>query len=119
MKRIITAATLVASLVVVSVSAAMASEASHRYSVVKEPSKSVQVSVTRSESTWFTGTDTAGKKVTVVFLPRFATVVRDGKRVPVSALRPDDRVEVTGEFSGSRLYASSARVTQPHTAAAR
>jgi hypothetical protein len=119
MQRIITAASLAASLVVVSASAAMAADASNRYRVVAQPSNHVEVSVIQSGSTWFTGTDASGNKVTVVFLPRFATVVRDGARVRVSSLRPGDRVEVTGGVKGRRLFAASAQVTQSRTAAAR
>jgi len=119
MQRIITAASLAASLVAASVSVALAAETPNRYRLAPEPSNSVAVSVTQSGSTWFTGTDASGNKVTVVFLPRFASVVRDGTRVRVSALRPGDRVEVTGQVTGSRLYAASARVTESRTATAR
>lgn len=119
MKRMITAAALAASLVVVSVSAALASDTSVRYRVAPESANHVEVTVTQSNSTSFTGPDASGNKVMVVFLPRFATVVRDGARVRVSTLRPGDRVEATGEAKGSHLYASSAQVTQPRTAAAR
>jgi len=70
-------------------------------------------------STWFEGTDTRGQRVTVTFLPRFATVVKDGRRVPVSTLRPGDQVEVVGHTRGDQMAASSARATGSRTAGAR
>lgn len=70
-------------------------------------------------STWFESTDARGQRVTITFLPRFATVVRDGRRVPVSWLRSGDQVEVRGQAHGNRVAASSARVAESRTAGVR
>jgi hypothetical protein len=70
-------------------------------------------------STWFKGTDDRGQRVMVTFLPRFATVERDGRRVPVSRLRAGDRVEVRGRARGHRIAAASAQVTETRTASVR
>lgn len=93
---------------------------SSRYQRLPEMTATERITVTGgSGSTWFEGTDASGQRVTVTFLPRFATVVRNGKRVPVSWLRSGDQVEVVGHGSGSRLAASSARVTGERTAGVR
>jgi hypothetical protein len=118
MKQALTAAALAASLALTTVGTALAVAPMDRYQYVRAPGKRIVLSVTKSGSTWFTGTDAGGKKVTVVFLKRFDTVVRHGTRVPVSELRPGDRVAVMGQVTGQRIYASSARVTRPRTAAA-
>jgi hypothetical protein len=117
MKRTLTAAALAAILAIASSSAVLAEETSHRYRVVSERSQSTEVRVTTSGSTWFTGTDARGDRVMVVFLPRFNTVLRDGVRIPVSYLRPGDRVDVAGQARKHRLYASSAQVVTPRTTA--
>jgi hypothetical protein len=70
----------------------------------------LSVRVIRSGSTWFDGTDSRGERVTVVFLKRFATVARDGGRVPISYLKSGDRVECNGRVRGHRILAGSARL---------
>jgi hypothetical protein len=110
MKRILTAAALATSLVISAVSAARAALPSERYSDVRAPGKCMVIRVTKSGSTWFRGVDGRGDRVTVVFLKRFDTVVRHDRRVPVSALLPGDWLAVTGQITGHRVYATSARV---------
>jgi uncharacterized cupredoxin-like copper-binding protein len=110
MKRVLAAAALAASFALTTVSTAVASAPMDRYQYVRAPGKRIVLSVTKSGSTWFTGTDAGGKKMTVVFLKDFDTVVRHGSRVPVSELRPGDRVAVMGQVTGQRIYASSGRV---------
>jgi hypothetical protein len=112
------AAALVAAFVTMA-TAAYAADSNPRYRVNPVPSRMMEVTVTRAESTWFTGTDASGRRVTVVFQKRFASVKRDGELVPVSYLRPGDRVTVVGQRHGSQLQASSAAVERPRTAGAR
>lgn len=93
---------------------------SRRFQRLPENPTTERITVTHgSGSTWFAGTDPRGQRVTITFLPRFATVVRGGRRVPVSWLRPGDQVEVVGQARGERLAASAARVTTERTAGAR
>jgi hypothetical protein len=113
MHRTLTTAALATSIMLASLSAALGAERTHRFCVVAEPTQRVEVRVTDSGSTWFTGTDARGEKLTVVFLPRFATIVRDGSRVPVSYLEPGSRVMVEGHIRERRLAASSAYLTPP------
>jgi hypothetical protein len=54
-----------------------------------------------------------------VFLPRFATIVRDGTRVPVSYLKPGDTVVVEGQMTERHLAASSAYLTPPSVTTAK
>jgi hypothetical protein len=102
-----------------SLSTALGAESALRYRVVSPPTRHVEVRVTDSGSTWFTGTDARGEKLTVVFLPRFATILRDGLRVPVSYLEPGTTVTVEGQMRGQRFAASSATLTSPSVTTAR
>jgi hypothetical protein len=113
MHRTLTTAALATSIMLASLSAALGAERTHRFCVVAEPTQRVEVRVTDSGSTWFTGTDARGEKLTVVFLPRFATIVRDGSRVPVTYLEPGNTVMVEGQIKERRLAASSAYLTPP------
>jgi hypothetical protein len=119
MKQTLTTAALATSIMLASLSAALGAEGAHRYRVVSQPTHRVEVTVTGSDSTCFTGTDAHGEKLTVVFLHRFATIVRDGSRVPVSYLEPGNTVMVEGQIKERRLAASSAHLIQPIIAAAR
>jgi len=98
---------LAASLTLASV-AAVAAEAPQRYRLNRTPSQSTVVRVLRTGATWIEGTTDRGERVAVQFAPRFATVQRNGERVPVSFLRAGDRVEVTGRADGRRFQAFSA-----------
>jgi hypothetical protein len=113
MKQTLTTAALATSIMLASLSAALGAEGTHRYGVVSQPTQRVEVRVTGSGSTWFTGTEAHGEKLAVVFLPRFATIVRDGTRVPVSYLKAGDTVQVEGQITERRLAASSAYLTPP------
>jgi hypothetical protein len=118
MNRTLTTAALSVLLAIAVFPASQAAETINRYRVVREPSQSAEVRVSKTGSAWFSGTDAQGKVVTVVFQSRFASVERDGALVPVSYLRAGDTVEVVGQVAGSRLVASAARVTQSRTAKA-
>jgi hypothetical protein len=113
----LSAAVLTAALFATFVSSVYAAETPSRYQVRAESRQTQDVQVTKSGSTWFEGTTADGQRVTVVFQPRFATVKRGGNRVPVSYLRADDRVEVSGHVSGRRLHANSAEQKPAQTAA--
>jgi hypothetical protein len=119
MKRTLTTAALATSIMLASLSAALGAEGTHRYRVVSQSTQSVEVQVTSSQSTWFTGTNAQGEKLTVVFLPRFATIVRDGTRMPVSYLKAGDTVQVVGRIREQRVAASSAELTRPSLTTAR
>jgi single-stranded DNA-binding protein len=54
-----------------------------------------------------------------VFLPRFATIVRDGSRVPASYLKAGDTVRVEGRLRDRRIAASSAELTRPRVTTTR
>jgi hypothetical protein len=119
MKRTLTTAALTASIMLASLSTALGAESTHRYRLVAQPTQSVEVQVTSSSSTWFTATDVRGERLTVVFLPRFATIVRDGTRVPVSCLKPGDTLRIEGRVTDRFLAASSVYLTQPSTTTAK
>jgi hypothetical protein len=111
MKQTLTTAALATSIMLASLSAALGAEGAHRYRVVSQPTQRVEVRVTGSSSTCFTGTNAQGERLSVVFLPRFATIVRDGTRVPVSYLKAGDTVVVEGQMTERHLAASSAYLT--------
>jgi len=113
MKQTLTTAALATAIMLASLSAALGAEGAHRHRLASQPTQRVEVRVTDSGSTWFTGTDARGEKLTVVFLPRFATIVRDGSRVPVSYLEPGSTVIVEGQIRERRLAASSGYLTPP------
>jgi len=113
MKQTLTTAALATSIMLASLSAALGAEGTHRYRVVSQPSQRVELRVTGSSGTWFTGTNAHGEPLSVVFLPRFATIVREGTRVPVSYLKPGDTVVVEGQMTERRLAVSSRYLTPP------
>jgi hypothetical protein len=115
-QRPILAALLAATLLAAS-GASLAAGPQQRYRAVVEPAPTEELQVVRSGGAWFTGVNAGGRHVTVVFQPRFATVLRDGKRVPVSYLRAGDRVAVTGRTEGQRIAAVAAVQLPAHTAA--
>jgi hypothetical protein len=119
MKRTLTTVALATSFLLGSLPAARAAGSSHRHQLVSQPTHRVEVKVTGGSTTWFTGSDAQGETLAIVFLPRFATVLRDGERVPVSYLKPGDTVQVEGQISGRRMAASSAQITTPSVTTAR
>jgi hypothetical protein len=119
MKQTLTTAALATSIMLASLAAALGAEGAPRYRVVAQPAQRVEVRVTGSSSTCFTGSNAHGEPLSVVFLPRFATIVRDGTRVPVSYLKAGDTVVVEGRMTERHLAASSASVTPPSVTTAR
>jgi hypothetical protein len=61
MHRTLTTAALATSIMLASLSAALGAEGAHRYRFVSQPTQRVEVRVTDSGSTWFTGTDARGE----------------------------------------------------------
>lgn len=119
MKRTLTTAALATSIILASLSAALGAEGTHRYRIISEPTRFVEVRVTGSQSTWLTGTNAKGEELTVVFLPRFASILRGRTRVPVSYLKPGDTVRVEGRMRDRRFAATSAQLIEPSLTAAR
>jgi hypothetical protein len=119
MHRTLTTAALATSIMLASLSAALGAEGARRFRLAAQPTQRVEVTVTGSSSTYFTGTNAHGEPLSVVFLPRFATIVRDGSRVPVSYLEPGDTVIAEGQITKRRRAASSAYLTPPSIATAR
>jgi hypothetical protein len=76
------------------------------------------VTVTRAGShEWFEATDASGKKLRVTLPPRFGSVQRDGKLVPIEFLRPGDRVQVWGHAGDGRFQAARVWVVTEPTVA--
>jgi hypothetical protein len=108
MKRTSLSAVFLAAAISLASVAAFAAEAPQRYRLNPTLAQTEEIRVTHGGATWIEGVNPRGERVTVQFQKRFATVQRDGERVPVSFLRAGDRVAVTGHIDGHRIQAAAA-----------